>query len=159
MRLLRKPGSSLRKDHEAYADMLFGTHPAYLGELLQVAQLRVLETRGTGFFEQIPGMVPLFNRLLKVLPSLVVLVAITEWLADQTLGRLGLLPTAWARLKKAGIAQGLGVDSLLEILACPACRHPNLAETDHQVYCPGCGKTFPKTGRIYDLRVVETLAP
>jgi SAM-dependent methyltransferase len=144
-RIARFGGRSLRRDHEEYAELLFGTHPALFAELASAAGLRVEQALGTGFFSRFAtdgeGGV---NAALSALESG----------ADALLGSLA--PMTFADLVCTDPAPGDAVGGeLLDILGCPACRGA-LGDTDEGVRCESCGTAFRRSGRVLDLRHVGT---
>lgn len=157
LRLGRHPASAFRRDHEAYAEMLFGTHPACFEALARQAGLGLLRSAGTGFLDQLIPAAGFFDRLLERARVLLPPLALAERLADRTLGRLGLAPLTFALLRKEGgtgpIPSAPQPSGLAEILACPHCRQSELVEQKSKAWlCSACGKLFPARGKIVDFR-------
>jgi ubiquinone/menaquinone biosynthesis C-methylase UbiE len=144
LRIFKNARRSLRKNHEEYAEWQFGTHPAYLREIAKEAGFEVGRTVGTAFFPRFVTEKTLF--LEPVLGAL-------ETMFDFTLGRLGLAPMNFARLRKNSRASATESprSELSDILKCPACRGD--VEEVHQGFrCISCSRMFPKNGKVIDFR-------
>jgi SAM-dependent methyltransferase len=142
LRIARYGPSSLRRDHEEYGDLLFGTHPVYLRKLASSAGFDVGRTAGTGFFtrfvtERTQAAVGAFGAL--------------ESVADRLLGGLDLAPVSFAELVKTSGAAREAPATLADILQCPACGGA-VAEDSAAMTCKACGRTYPKVGAVYDFK-------
>jgi SAM-dependent methyltransferase len=142
LRMARRGRSSLRRDHEEYGDLLFGTHPGYLRELASSAGFGIGRTAGTGFFTRF-----VTERTQKAAGALGAL----ESVADRLLGGLDLAPVSFAELvKRSGEAREPAV-GLAEILQCPACGGA-VAENEGGMTCEACARTYPRVGAVYDFK-------
>ena len=81
-------------------------------------------------------------------------------MADAVLGRIDWSLMQFVRLTRSGtpddaVDSNIDVEpmSFLDLLACPACRAAELAESESGMRCASCGRTYPKTGPVFDLRV------
>ncbi len=143
LRIARYGRSSLRRDHEEYGDLLFGTHPDYLRELAAAAGFDVGRTGGTGFFTRL-----VTERTQAAAGAL----GAAESVADRLLGRLELAPVSFAELaKKTGDVPETEASSLADILQCPACGGA-VAEDSNGMICASCGKGYRKVGAVYDFK-------
>lgn len=152
LRMVGKGRTAFVRDHEAFDDMLFGTHPRHFRALAEGAGFTVRATEGVGFLDQMVRNVPALDRLIAGNRGVRAVVEVLEIVASLTLGRLGVAPIHLSRLEKRqapGAPPGAG---LMDILACPRCRHPALEEGQGEIVCPSCARAFPKLGRILDLR-------
>jgi len=158
LRLLKRGTKALKRDHEPYGAMVFGTHPGYFAQLCREAAFRTECTRGTGFFDQLFRLSKSTDRVLRNRPMLGRGISAIEAVADGTLGRMNLAPLNFALLSREG---GPGTSAapvnsppqLNDILACPCCRRPDLSEGSEGYTCVACGRVYPKRGRIIDFRV------
>jgi len=151
-RMLRHGRSSLRKDHEEYGDLLFGTHPAYFEELAASAGMTVDHSRGTGFLSRI-----VTERTRPVVP----LFAAAEAGADAVFGGRGLAPITFADLRVGGDARSSPdgeppAADLADMLQCPACGGA-LRATGDGMGCVSCERLYPKVGAVHDFRFVGPL--
>jgi len=157
LRILRYGLRCFRRDHEEVDELLFITHPAYFAALSRNAGFGVQCTRATGSSDQILRLGSFFDRLLGRMPFFILPVALTENIVDRTLGLIGLAPLHFALLRKE---TGTGKSSsefgrqvnLIDILACPYCSSTNLREQEKGFTCLGCGRIFPRRGKIFDFR-------
>ncbi len=141
-RLFKRGFRALKKDHEHYGDMHFGTHPDYYATLAHDAGFTVERNLGTGFMP----------RYIKYGFPIGVL-AFKERMLDAFFGPRRLAPLMFTDLKKRkGEKDESPVgDTLLDILACPACR--GILEPIAQgLHCTSCKRIYPKVGMVYDLR-------
>jgi SAM-dependent methyltransferase len=142
LRMARYGRSSLRRDHEEYGDLLFGTHPAYMQELASSAGFDVGRTAGTGFFTHF-----VTERTQRAAGAFGAL----EWATDRLLGGLDLAPVSFAELVKTSGDAGGTPDTLADILQCPACSGA-VTEGAGGMTCDSCRKTYPKAGAVYDFK-------
>ncbi len=140
-RLFKRGFRALKKDHEHYGDMHFGTHPEYYEKLADGAGFTVERNLGTGFMP----------RFVKYGFPIGVL-AFKEQVLDAFFGPRRLAPLMFTDLKKRGDTPKEGApDSFLDILACPACK--GVVEKIAQgLHCTSCKRIYPKVGAVYDLR-------
>jgi ubiquinone/menaquinone biosynthesis C-methylase UbiE len=151
LRLLRYGRRSLREDHEHYGELLFGTHPRLFSQLARSAGFEVTANYGTGFFSRL-----LDDRTKAAYGAL----AAAERLADATLGKFELAPMHFVDLRRLGAAPvppEPTQTSLTDILQCPACGG-ELRDGSDGVECVACGRQFPRSGAVLDLRHVGELA-
>ena len=151
LRVLRHGRSALRSDHEAYGDLLFGTHPAFFAELAGAAGFTVGQTRGTG----------LLSRLVTARTEAAApLVAALEAVLDRVFGSRDLGPVTFAELHKADApAPDVRVgDELVDILQCPACAGA-VSTAAGGIRCLACTRLYPQIGSVYDFRHVAPLEP
>lgn len=142
LRLLRFGRSSLRRDHEEYGDLLFGTHPEHFAQLAAGAGFGVGRTLGTGFLSRVVG-----ERTRGAFG----LLAAAETAADALLGP-ALTPMNFAQLRRLGADAAVGEgSSLAALLQCPACGG-ELADAGGGMRCAACEREFPRVGAVVDLR-------
>lgn len=140
-RLLRHPRSSLRRDHQEYADLLFGTHPSYLRQLAASAGFDIGRSEGTGFFTRFVTE--------RTAPATVLLKA-AERITDSLLPDLA--PVSFVELKKTAPSgpESRAVD-LAEILQCPACGG-GVEAGEQAMACVSCKRTYPRVGAVLDFK-------
>jgi ubiquinone/menaquinone biosynthesis C-methylase UbiE len=142
-RIFAKPGLALKKDHEEYEPLLFGTHPGYFRQAAKEAGFKTEKILGTGFF---PRFITEKTEFLS--PVLYVL----EVIFDNTLGLLELGPRSVARIKKEGgeESNNLNLD-IKDILACPTCKGDIKIEGE-AVTCTKCNNKYAYKNGIFDFR-------
>jgi SAM-dependent methyltransferase len=145
LRMVRRGLSSFRHDHQSIpGGTLWGTHPAYFRKLARNAGLEPHRVRGTGFLHQFVRAAPILS-----LPG-----QILEPVLDTIFGPMRLAPEAIEDLEKTtGSRPAQRPMHLQEILACPACRGA-LASESEALRCTACNRTFPRRGKILDLRLI-----
>lgn len=145
-RIAKRGKQSLTKDHEAYGDMLFGTHPAFFKTTAEEAGFVQEHVDGTGYF---PRFINERTRVFMPFFSLL------EHIFDTFTGHTAFAPLTFADLRKQGDnAETAEETTLADILACPACRG-TLAESKDGLSCTACKSEFKRNGAIYDLRYTE----
>ena len=144
-RIFAKPSLALKKDHEEYEPLLFGTHPAFFKTLAKDAGFKTEKMLGTGFFPRfITEKTEFLQPVFKVL----------EVLFDNTLGYINLGPRTVAQIKKV---EGVEIDNLSldikDILACPAenCKGDIKVEGETAI-CVKCSKKYAFKNSIFDFR-------
>jgi SAM-dependent methyltransferase len=138
LRMLRYGRRSLRREHEEYGDLLFGTHPEYLRELASAAGFEMRRTRGTGFLTRFVTE--------RTQPAARALGAIEE-VADRLLGSRDLAPVSFAEFARKGGSPAEPAETLEDLLRCPAC-----GGVLEDLTCTGCRRSFPRVGPVLDLR-------
>jgi SAM-dependent methyltransferase len=140
LRLVRYGRRALRRDHEHYGELLFGTHPHYFAELCRRAGLTVVRSEGTGFFP----------RVVERVPAVAAPLALGERALDASLGR-SLAPMTFADVVKSRPDERSEADSLGDLLRCPACGG-GLQDGDGPMTCADCDVRYPRVGAVLDLR-------
>jgi len=143
-RLFRRGRKSLQKDHEEYEPLHYGTHPAYFEGIANDAGFQIKRVLGTGFFPRF-----LEEKTFFLMPIL----SAAEKLFDSTLGRHDLGPLHFADVKKIGEEnKNAPASKIDDILQCPACGGKLDLNISEAINCIECKRTFPKNGKILDLR-------
>ncbi|MEX0673981.1 MAG: methyltransferase domain-containing protein [Gaiellaceae bacterium] len=140
LRLVRYGRRALRRDHEHYGGLLFGSHPRYFAELCLRAGLEVVRSEGTGFMP----------RVVERVPAAAAPLGLVEWALDAAIGGQ-LAPMTFADVAKRGRERPSQAESLLELLCCPACGG-ELDDEEAHLACGGCGARYPRVGAVVDLR-------
>ena len=143
LRMVRYRGSSLRRDHEEYGDLLFGTHPDYLRQLASFAGFEVGRARGTGFLTRL-----ITERTRRAAAA----VGAVEAVADRLLGSHGLAPVSFAELVKTRRdAREKPAGDLADLLQCPACGG-RVEAGESGMTCESCERDYPRVGAVLDFR-------
>lgn len=140
LRIVRYGRVSLRRDHEDYGELLFGSHPGYFDELCGRAGLAVVRSEGTGFLPRVVERVPVASAPL----------ALVERTLDASLGRALLAPMTFADVVKTGPEDKSEAGALADLLRCPACGG-DLGDGG-ELACAACGARYPRVGPVLDLR-------
>jgi SAM-dependent methyltransferase len=141
-RIVKRWRKALEEDHEAYGELLYGTHPAYYARIAEEAGFTVRRTLGVGFVprfitEKNVFLVPLLRPLEKFL--------------DRVFGTRNLGPLNFTDIKKHGQKTKPNTTVFADILCCPACKN-TVKEVAGGMECVSCKKHYPKVGAIYDFR-------
>lgn len=141
-RTFKRGKKALAIDHEAYGELLYGTHPEYYEKVSKEAGFQVLKTLGVGF-------VPRFITEKNVF--LVPLLKPLERFLDAVFGTRTLGPLNFTDTKKNGEKTEPNTAAFKDIICCPACKK-DVTEVARGMECASCQKLYPKVGKIYDFR-------
>ncbi len=141
-RIFKRGERALKEDHEAYGELLYGTHPKFYAKTASETGFTLRKTLGVGFIprfitEKNVFLVPLLRPLEKFL--------------DRVFGTRNLGPLNFTDTVKNGEKTPPNTKSFKDIICCPICKK-DVAEVAGGMECASCKKLFPKVGRIYDFR-------
>ena len=137
-----------KKNHEELSDLLYGTHPAYIVELLDNAGFNAKCIKGTGFVHQLAHSYSFIDRVLIKSNTLFQLTKLSEQIADNTLGKLKFAFLQYVLLEKRdnnemSVDTGNDCKKLEDILACPKCHSQHLKKETLRYICKACGNHYP----------------
>jgi len=141
-RTFKRGAQALREDHEAYGELLYGTHPRFYAKTVDQTGFTLRKTLGVGF---IPRFITEKNVFL------VPLLRPIEKFLDAVFGTRNLGPLNFTDIQKTGEKTPPNTASFNSIICCPACKK-DVEDVGTGMKCTSCARTYPKVGKIYDFR-------